>query len=91
MYKINYAGICQEKYKLGVINTLLTRAYTVSSNWKLFCNEAERIRQKLTNNNFPMAIIDAENNKFVNKIMMNEPLDNKTCVELYYSNQMTPN
>ena len=55
------------KYKLGVINTLLTRAYKVSSDQNLFYKEVERVKQQLTNNNTPKAIIDAEIDKFVKK------------------------
>ena len=65
---INYSSICPERYKTGVIKTLLHRGYHISSDWDSFHEEIIRIKQLLTNNNFPMKTIDNEVNKFLDKI-----------------------
>jgi len=54
---INYHSICPDRYKIGVIKTLLHRGYKVCSNWHNFNTEINRIKQLLTNNNFPMRVI----------------------------------
>ena len=49
---MNYDSICPQRYKIGVIKTLLNRAYTISSNWKILHQEIGRLRQLFVNNNF---------------------------------------
>lgn len=89
---INYRSLCPENYKIGVIKTLLHRGYAVSSDWSTFHTEIQRIKQLLTNNNFPMDIIDKTVNKFVNSRVNRPPHDTKAeMIELYFENQMTSN
>ena len=62
---LNYNSICPERYKIGVINSYLHRAYQVSSNNEIFETEVTRIKQLLTNNNFPMCLIERTVSKFL--------------------------
>ena len=69
---MNYHSICPERYKIGVLKTLLSRAYSICSNWKYFSEEVERIKQVLVNNNFPMQVIDSCINKFITSKVSNK-------------------
>ena len=87
---INYKSICPEKYKTGVIKTLLHRGYHVSSDPTIFNAEVARIKQLLTNNNFPAKVIESEVNKFMEK--KNNPeatVEGRENVNLFFQNQMT--
>lgn len=91
---INYNSICPDRYKTGVIKTLLHRGYHTSSDWFSFHEEIKRIKQLLTNNNFPMKAIDREVKDFLDKILrQQEPTaaipNNK--IELFFQGQMCSN
>ena len=62
---VNYDGICPERYKVSTIKSLMHRAFHVSSTEALFEVEVKRIKQLLTNNNYPMKLIDDEIKKFL--------------------------
>jgi hypothetical protein len=63
---LNYNSMCPDRYKLGVLKSLLYKSYAVSSTWVEFDNDVNRIKQLLTNNNFPMHLIDKTIKDFVN-------------------------
>ena len=89
---LNYHSICPERYKTGVIKTLLFRAFHVSSNWDNFHIEVERIKQLLTNNNFPITIIDKTLKQFLNKKVPNkQPSPSSSNLTLYFQGQMCKN
>jgi len=88
---INYKSVCPDRYKTGVIKTLLHRAYHISSNWELFTVEVDRIKQLLTNNNFPMDIIDSTVQEFVNRLNSDNPPTTNNKIKLYYESQMCSN
>jgi len=87
---LNYRSICPDRYKVGVINTLLHRGYCISENWSIFHIEVERIKQLLTNNNFPMTVIDTTINKFIDSKINKFPNTNVsgTKIQLFYRSQM---
>ena len=62
---LNYKSVCPDRYKTGVIKTLLHRGYHVSSNSDTFQKEVQRIRQLLTDNNFPINLINKTIDKFI--------------------------
>ena len=64
---LNYESICPDRYKTGVVKSMLHRAFHISSSWHRFSCEVDRIKQLLTNINFPMAVIDEMIFKFLNK------------------------
>lgn len=86
---INYNGLCPDKYKVSVIKTLLHRGFHVCSDWASFHLEINRLKQLLTNNNFPMSIIDSTVNNFLqNKVDNNQPVLTHTNIDLFYESQM---
>ena len=89
---INYHSIAPEQYKTGVIKTFLHRAYKVCNNWFTFHQEIERIKQILTNNNFPMSLIERTINKFLtNKQSQqkNFTAEESNHIQIFYRNQMS--
>lgn len=91
---INFNSLCPERYKLGVIKTLLHRAYTISSTWHDVHQEIVRIKQLLTDNNYPMQTIDREINRFITS-KIDSPLTPDPPpppdTRLYFEHQMTSN
>ena len=90
---IDYDSICPERCKLGVIKTLLHRGYQVCSDWKSFHNEIDRIKQMLSNNNFPMQIIDKVVKEFLDKLFLTEPFNTtvNNQINFFFQNQMSSN
>ena len=75
---------------MRVINFYLNRAYHVSSNNKIFETELARIKQLLTNNNFPMYLIERAVFKFL--ATKNQPTsteEKSETIDFYFSNQLT--
>ena len=62
---LNFKSVCPDRYKTGVIKTLLHRGYQVSSNSDTFQKEVQRIRQLLADNNFPVNLINKTIDKFI--------------------------
>ena len=50
----NYDSECPSRYKFKSIVTLLNRALKISSDWQIFNNKINRLKQIFINNNFPM-------------------------------------
>jgi len=91
---INFKSIAPDRYKTGVIKTMLHRAYKVSNNWFNFNSEIKRLKQLFTNNNFPMSVIDKEINAFMDKklnIENNSNTEDTQFIDIsfYYRNQMS--
>ena len=88
---INYLGICPDKYKISIINTLLHRAYRICNTWSTMHAEITRIKQLLTDNNYPMAVIDNAIKKFLNSKQSpkDKVIARKPTINFYYEKQMT--
>jgi hypothetical protein len=89
---LNFNSLCPDRYKVGVAKALLHRGYHISSSWDLFHTEVTRIKQLLTNNNFPMTLIDRTINNFVKqKVLKNPSIIPKRQIQLFFQNQMSIN
>jgi len=88
---LNYNSVCPDRYKIGVIKTLLYRGFHHSDDWTSFHAEIDRIKQLLSNNNFPMSIIDRTVKNFIDNKMCPPSSNNvpTSKVELYFQGQMT--
>ena len=51
---------CPERYKESVIRAYIHRAIRYCSSWELVNQEIKRVKQMLTNNGYPINMIDAE-------------------------------
>jgi len=89
---LNYRSVCPDRYKVGVIKTLLHRGLQICNDWNNFHQEVLRIKQLLTNNNFPMRVIDDTVNEFLNKVLKpGDFVSDKQEISIYYENQMSSN
>ena len=88
---LNYNSICPDRYKSGVIKTLLHRGYNVFNTWDEFHKEVDRIKQMLTNNNYPMKLIDNTVKVFLNNKIDPVDKENSDVIKLYFENQMSLN
>lgn len=88
---INYNSIAPDRYKTGVIKTMINRAYKICSTWETFHCELKRLRQLFTNNNFPIDIIEKTISTFLNKKHgeHHESTNTNNEVSLFYRNQMS--
>ena len=79
----NYKSHLSNNYKLGLIFTLLHRAYTICSDNKYFHCELNKIKDILLTNGYPLFVIDRSIRMFLNKIRanpVNVESDNRTEV-----------
>jgi hypothetical protein len=89
---LNYVSECPTKYKSGVIFTLVNRAHKVSSSKQTFDAEIKRLKQMLTNNNYPMQLVENVISKFLkNKTRATPDVPQTTGLPLFYMNQMNSN
>lgn len=88
---LNAKSECPERYKLSVVNAYIKRAYRNCSNWELFHQEIERMKQVLVNNGYSNTIIDQQINKFLEcKTTQPEKQQYNEIYKVYYMNQMSP-
>jgi len=56
------------KYKVGLINCLLSRAFKISSSWKLFSTELDKLREMFCKNGYPSNVFDSCIRKYIIKV-----------------------
>ena len=89
---LNFNSICPDKYKKGVIKTFLHRGFAICSDWNAFHIEIERIKQILTNNNYPMKLIDRTVHDFLrDKLVPKQQITAKNKIQIFYEGQMYSN
>jgi hypothetical protein len=90
---INFTSICPLKYKTAVIKTFLHRAYSICNSWETFHLEIIRIKQVLTNNGFPIRLVDTNIKQFLNNKTnrLQQTSSELPPVIFYYRNQYTSN
>ena len=64
---MNFTSFTSYSYKLGLIRTLIDRAYKINSTWQGFHQEKTKIRDFLLKNSYPAHIIDKALNSTINK------------------------
>ena len=65
----NYLGFTPFSYKVGLVRTLLHRAFMISSSWFLFHEEIVKIKHYLEKNSYPLGFVDKQVKFFLeNKI-----------------------
>ena len=63
-------------FKVGLINTLLSRAYRICSNWILFHHEIERLKNMLMMNGYTSQLFESKLNVFLNNRFIESSNDN---------------
>ena len=79
----NFTSFTPFSYKIGLIKTLLHRAFEISSSWNFFDQEKRKIKNLLMKNLYPSYLIDKEiktflENKFTTKENTNIDHNNKS-------------
>ena len=65
----NYLCFTPFSYKVGLVRTLLHRAFIISSSWFLFDEETVKVKDYLEKNSYPMGFVDKQIKFFIeNKI-----------------------
>ena len=72
---LNYVATCPSKWKSGLIQTLLNRAYVVCNSWYSFHLELDNRRKIFRMNGYPSTYIELAIRKFLNKKL--EPNDER--------------
>ena len=89
---LNGSSECPERYKTGMIRTLIQRSYKISSDWTLFEQDIKRLKQTLVNNGYSNSMFDQICNKFlenVNNTSTQIIQDNSEVHTIFYKNQMS--
>ena len=63
---LNFTAMCPKKWKFGLINCLLHRAYVISSSWKIFSDEICFLKGIFKQNGYPADLFDSCVKKFLN-------------------------
>ena len=87
---LNYWSITPEKYKIATIKTFLHRARKVCSTRTAFDSETVRLKKLLSNNNYPMSLINDVVEKFIEVHMREDQVDDsREKITLLFRGQMT--
>ena len=76
----NWSSLIPLNYKIGLIKSLINRAYNISSSWELIHNELAKIKSCLIGNDYLSGIIDSCINSFLTKKY--EGIDNKPSYDV---------
>ena len=84
----NYESFTADSYKIGLVKSLLLRAFRISGSWSIFHKELERIYKILQQNSSPKFLIDQIVSSFITKHVKkikNSPVaSNKAAEEVSY-------
>ena len=69
----NYLSFTPLSYKIGLVKTLIHRAFKICSNWCLFQDEVHNIKKCLEKNSYQMNFIDREIKAYLGKQLNIEP------------------
>ena len=90
-------SLCPDRYKVSVVRAYVHRALKHCSTWELFNRELRHLKQLLSNNGYPISMIDSVANQTISAyIQRQENPDNPTPEHpgtthvLYFKNQMSP-
>ena len=70
----HYESFIDQSYKKSLIYTLLSRCYSICSDYTLFHLEVEKIREILKNNSYPSGIIEQSIKTFLNKLYVQKKI-----------------
>ena len=70
---LNFSAMCPFKWKRGLIQCMLHRAYTISSNWSLFDKEVDFLKRTFAANGYPTHMFNSLVEKFLSKKFEPEP------------------
>ena len=80
---LNFTSYTPLSYKLGLIKTLIHRAFKISYNWITFHKEMELVKNYLGKNAYPPSIVDKEIKTYINKIHTKKNAENEKKQKTY--------
>ena len=63
---LNFSAVCPQKWKFGLIQCLLHRAYTISSSWLTFSQEVDFLKGVFSQNGYPGDLFTSCLRRFAN-------------------------
>ena len=63
----NYLSFIPLSYKVGLLKTLIHRAFKICSNWCLFHDEVNNVKKALAKNSYPKNFINREIKAYLEK------------------------
>ena len=62
---LHYKSHVEDRYKRGLLNTMLDRAFRLSSNWAYFSEECDRLKLLFSRLNYPDKLINSTITRFI--------------------------
>ena len=86
---LNADSECPQRNKDGTIKALTHRRYKTSSNWHLFHDSMQILKQSLINNGYSNPLFDSILSNYTNKLNFKRENSNQTVLlnKIYYKNQ----
>ena len=63
---LNFSAMCPQKWKFGLIQCLLHRAYTISSSWLAFSQDVDFLKDIFSKNGYPEDLFNSCLRRFLN-------------------------
>ena len=70
----NFLSFCPYSYKIGLIRTLVDRAYKINNTWLGFHKDIERLTSILRKNLFPLQVIERVTRQYITKALSPQDL-----------------
>jgi len=71
---LHHQSHVDKRYKKSLINTMLNRAFHLSSTWESFVTECDCLKLMFTNLKYPESLINSIISHFVTSVMIKDPL-----------------
>ena len=78
---LNFSVICPQIWKFGLIQCLLHRAYTISSSWLTFPQEADFLKGAFSQNGYPEDLFTSCLRRFMNNTKIDKSIPNAKIKE----------
>ena len=72
---LNNQGECPQRYKDATIRSLIHRTYKISSNWQVFRQQINKLKQTFINNSYPNYLFDNILLHYLSKVTAPNPKD----------------
>ena len=76
---LHYKSHVDVRYKKSLLKTMLDRAFKVSSTWKLFHLECDRLTQTFSRLQYPAQLLQSTISNFVTKKVSDEAISTRAC------------
>ena len=88
---LDFKSFTTDRYKSSVIKSYVHRALQICSDWTSFNDEINKFKRILTNNNYPISIIDKQLNLLLNRFKNIKTKEEMKSVVFFFKGQLTSN